>query len=272
MREFTAGRFALPLGNHTYIMGILNVTPDSFSDGGRFFSSDLAVAHALEMQAQGADLIDVGGQSTRPGYEAIPWEQEWERLEPVLLGLQGKLSVPLSVDTFYPEVAKKALACGADIINDVTGFCLEEMWRTAAESSCGCIVMHPCGAPGDIVPAVHAFFEQKRKEAERFGIAPERLCMDPGVGFGKEYEQNLRLIANVGRTRLPDCAFLMAASRKRVIGQPCGNPPFAERMPGTIAAHTLAAAGGADILRVHDVWEAVQAARVADAVLSQRQG
>lgn len=96
--------------------------------------------------------------------------------------------------------------------------------------------------------------------------------MDPGVGFGKEYEQNLRLIANVGRTRLPDCAFLMAASRKRVIGQPCGNPPFAERMPGTIAAHTLAAAGGADILRVHDVWEAVQAARVADAVLSQRQG
>ena len=290
---FQAGKRRFVLGEGTGIMGILNVTPDSFSDGGKFFDPEKAVTHALEMEAQGAVLIDIGGQSTRPGflwrkadrnrvlidiggqstrpgYTAIPWEEEWSRIEPVLTAVRGKLSAAVSVDTFYPEVARRALAAGADVINDVTGFS-PEMWEAAAESShCGCIVMHNGEIPAeeDAAEAVKAFFERKVQEAARYGISRERLCMDPGIGFGKTYEQNLQLLAQVKRQKIEGVAYLMAASRKRVIGQPCGNPPFEERMAGTLAAHTLAVAGGADFLRVHDVKEAVQAAKVADAVLS----
>lgn len=266
---FQAGKRRFVLGEGTGIMGILNVTPDSFSDGGKFFDPEKAVTHALEMEAQGAVLIDIGGQSTRPGYTAIPWEEEWSRIEPVLAAIRGKLSAAVSVDTFYPEVARRALAAGADVINDVTGFS-PEMWEAAAESShCGCIVMHNGEIPAeeDAAEAVKAFFERKVQEAAHYGISRERLCMDPGIGFGKTYEQNLQLLAQVKRQKIEGVAYLMAASRKRVIGQPCGNPPFEERMAGTLAAHTLAVAGGADFLRVHDVKEAVQAAKVADAVL-----
>lgn len=266
---FQAGKCRFPLGGRTYIMGILNVTPDSFSDGGKYFQPEKAVAHALEMQEQGADILDIGGQSTRPGHVAIPWQEEWKRIEPVLLALQGKVQAAVSVDTFYPQVAERALEAGADIINDVKGFS-PEMWKVAAQSpNCGCVVMHwrELTPEEDAAEAVHTFFLQKKEEALAAGIATERLCMDPGVGFGKSYEQNLQLLAQVDREKLPEMAFLMAASRKRVIGAPCGNPPFEERLAGTLAAHTLAVAGGADILRVHDVPEAVQAAKVVDAVL-----
>lgn len=266
---FQAGKCRFPLGERTYIMAILNVTPDSFSDGGKYFQPEKAVAHALEMQEQGADILDIGGQSTRPGHVAIPWQEEWKRIEPVLLALQGKVQAAVSVDTFYPQVAERALDAGADIINDVTGFS-PEMWEIAARSpDCGCIVMHwqELAPETDAAEVVHQFFLQKKEEALAAGIALDRLCMDPGVGFGKSYEQNLQLLAQVQREKLPETAFLMAASRKRVIGAPCGNPPFEERLAGTLAAHTLAVAGGADILRVHDVPEAVQAAKVTDAVL-----
>lgn len=268
-RIFQAGKCRFPLGERTYIMGILNVTPDSFSDGGKYLQPEKAVAHALEMQEQGADILDIGGQSTRPGYRAIPWEEEWARIAPVLAALQGKVQAAVSVDTFYPQVAERALAAGADIINDVTGFS-PEMWKVAVQfPGCGCVVMHgqELLPQEDAAAAVHRFFLQKKEEALAAGISLERLCMDPGVGFGKTYEQNLQLLAQVEREKLPETAFLMAASRKRVIGAPCGNPPFEERLAGTLAAHTLAVAGGADILRVHDIREAVQAARVADAVL-----
>ena len=265
-RVFRAGRYTLPLGEKTYIMGICNVTPDSFSDGGEFFAPDNAIAHALQMQQQGADVIDIGGQSTRPGYQRISPREEWERLAPVLEGLRGRLQVPLSVDTFYPEVAALACEHGADIINDVSGFS-QEMWEVAAQYACGCVVMHPCGEEEEILQRVHTFFLGKQEEAARYGIASDRLCMDPGIGFGKTYEQNLSLIRRVEEYRLPDCMLLMAASRKRGIGQPCGNPPFRERMAGTLAAHTAAQLAGADMLRVHDVEEAVQAARVTDALL-----
>lgn len=269
---FQAGKRRFVLGEGTRIMGILNVTPDSFSDGGEFFDPEKAVDRALEMEKQGADIIDIGGQSTRPGYTAIPWKEEWSRIEPVLTAVKGTLSAVVSVDTFYPEVACRALAAGADIINDVTGFS-PGMWEVAAESNrCGCIVMHSEKIPPeeDAVETVRAFFERKVQEAARYGISPERLCMDPGIGFGKTYEQNLELLAQVDRQKISDIAYLMAASRKRVIGQSCGNPPFAERMAGTLAAHTLAVAGGADFLRVHDVRESIQAAKVADAVLQYR--
>lgn len=270
------GNFSFPLGKKTYIMGILNVTPDSFSDGGKYLDPAGAAVHALEMQEQGADIIDIGAQSTRPGYTRISPEEESGRLIPVLDALRDRLSVPISVDTFYPRVAALALEHGASVINDVTGFSDPGMFRLASRSGCGCVIMHngevhdeDC-VEKDVLERVKCFFELRLRQAEEYGVSRERICLDPGVGFGKTLEENLKLLANVDQVKLPGCAFLMAASRKRVIGAPCGNPPFQERLAGTIAAHTLAQAGGADVLRVHDVREAVQAALVADAVLGQR--
>lgn len=252
----------------TYVMGILNVTPDSFSDGGKYLSPEAAVNRAREMEREGADILDIGGQSTRPGYSIIPPEEEWARIGPVLPAVLKATSLAVSVDTFYPWVAKKALDAGAHILNDVSGFG-DEMLETAAASGCGCIVMHPRGAErGDIFSEVKAFFEERFRAAGRFGVSPSRLCFDPGIGFGKTYEDNLKLMAHVERTKLSECAYLMAASRKRAVGQPCGNPPFEQRLPATLAAHTAAILGGADLVRVHDVKEAVQAARMADALFS----
>ena len=264
MAVFQAGRFALPL-HRTYVMGILNVTPDSFSDGGRYRDLQAAVAHALEMARDGADIIDIGGQSTRPGYTAIPPEEEWARIAQMVPAVVEATGLPVSVDTFYPWVAQKALEAGASILNDVTGFG-EEMLQVAASSQCGCVVMDPGTTGGDICARVREFFLDRLQAARKLGIAPERLCFDPGVGFGKTLEENLALLAHVERTKVEGCAFLMAASRKRVTGAPCGNPPFQERLPATLAAHTAAILGGADMVRVHDVKEAVQAAKMADAL------
>ena len=267
MAKFVARGKVFPL-NRTYVMGILNVTPDSFSDGGQFLDPEKALAHALEMERQGADIIDIGGQSTRPGYEAIPAEEEWERIRQVVETVVNGTSAAVSVDTFYPWVAEKALAAGAHIINDVSGFG-DDMFRAVAGSGCGCVVMHPCGAQrGGILTEVRDFFEERLAKVRQLGIGQEHLCFDPGIGFGKTHEDNLRLIAHVERTKLPGMAYLMAASRKRVTGIPCGNPPFEERLPATITAHTAAVLGGADMVRAHDVKEAVQAARMADALKS----
>ncbi len=285
MRLWRAGRYSLPLGEKTYIMAIVNVTPDSFSDGGKYFSAEQAIRRALDAQEQGADIIDIGAQSTRPGFSPISAEEEAARLVPVLEGLRGRLHVPVSIDTFYPGVALESLRLGADILNDVTGFSDPEMIAAAAGADCGCIVMHNTAfsilpdAPSHdagheaepITERVRGFFDRRGAELVRAGIAMERICFDPGIGFGKTLEENMDLLANTHLlTDGLDSAFLMAASRKRVIGAPCGDPPFEQRMPGTIAAHTIAQCGGADILRVHDVPEAVQAARVADALLAQR--
>lgn len=268
MGFFQAGKHCLPL-NRTYCMGILNVTPDSFSDGGRYLDPDAAVAHALEMQAQGADIIDIGGQSTRPGYEPIPPEEEWARISQVLPAVVRATGLPVSVDTFYPWVAQRALEAGASILNDVKGFG-PEMLQVAAGSQCGCVVMDPGTTGGGICARVREFFLDRLRQARALGIDPARLCFDPGIGFGKTMEENLDLLAGVDRTKVEGCAFLMAASRKRVTGIVCGNPPFAERLPATLAAHTAAVLGGADILRVHDVKEAVQAAAMADALALRR--
>ena len=262
----------MELGKKTYIMGILNVTPDFFSDGGKYLDPCVALNRALEMRDQGADIIDVGAQSTRPGFSPVTPEEEWNRIEPVLDLICGRMGIPVSVDTFYPQVAEKSLQKGADIINDVTGFCDEKMIGVAKQWDCGCIVMHNGNEKGkseDAVTRVRSFFDERLRFMTEKGIPPERMCFDPGIGFGKEHEENLRLIRCVAEIKIPGLAFLMAASRKRVIGIPCGNPPFSDRLPGTIAAHTIAIVGGADILRVHDVKEAVQSARVADAILGK---
>lgn len=262
MSVFKAGKFELDLSKKTYIMGILNVTPDSFSDGGKWLNVEDAVAHALQMHADGADIIDIGAQSTRPGCVKISAEEELKRLLSVLSILRGQIRIPISVDTFYPKVAKETLNYGVDIINDVTGFKDSEMVKIACQSDCGCIIMHD--GPNS---QMRGFFEAKLETVTSKGIAKDRICFDPGVGFGKTYEENLSVIKNLSAYVIDGCAMLIGVSRKRVIGTPCGNPPFEERLPGTIAAHTIALMGGANILRVHDVKEAIQAARVADAVL-----
>lgn len=268
MRIFKAKQKEITL-DRTIVMGILNVTPDSFSDGGKHFDAGTAVAHAKLMTEQGADIIDIGGQSTRPGYTKISAKEEWERIEPVIKALAGEDMI-ISVDTFYPEVAAKAAALGADIINDVTGFSSCDMIKAAKESGAGCIVMHSEDITQceDAVEAVFDYLKRKTEEMVTAGISPEAICIDPGIGFGKTYEQNLVLLKSFERLNQLGFASMSAASRKRVIGMPCGNPPFEERDGATIAAHTVSIFTGADMIRVHDVKNAVYAARVADAIIS----
>lgn len=274
MEEFFAAGRHFPL-NRTYVMGILNVTPDSFSDGGLYFDPEAAVRRAKEMEAQGVDIVDVGGQSTRPGSTRISAEAEWARMEAVVRAVSAETQLAVSIDTFYPAVAEKALKAGAHIINDVTGFSVE-MWRAVQDTDCGCIVMHPgdpddlSGGARDILETVRTFFERKAAQAAQYGVERRRLCFDPGVGFGKTHAENLELIANPDALRVPGTVFLMAASRKRVIAAVCGEGPAAERVAGTVAAHTAAALFGADMVRAHDTLEAVQAARMADAVRKYR--
>ena len=256
--------------DRTYIMGILNVTPDSFSDGGDYSDAQAAVARAFEMTAQGADIIDVGGQSTRPGHTPISPDEEWGRIEPVLRALCADRELVISVDTFYPDVARKAMECGANIINDVTGFREPLMRQYAAHYGVGCVIMHDIQLDenADVCRELTEFFRKRTVECMADGIRQANLCLDPGVGFGKSYKQNLVIAKNFSSFCMEEYPMLAAASRKRVIGMSCGNPPASERMPGTIAYHTACIMGGADIIRVHDVAEAVQAARVTDALLA----
>ena len=265
---FQAGKYRLPLGGHTYVMGILNVTPDSFSDGGKWDSPQKAVEHALQMVAEGAEIIDIGGQSTRPGFQPVPPEEELRRIAPVLEALRGQVDLPLSVDTFYPQVAEEAVRLGADIVNDVTGFDHPRMVEVVAKTGCGCIVMHHNEIPqGDVAETMRRFFEQRIRTAVDQGVAPEAICLDIGIGFGLTLEQNLAAIRDLRRAGVDGFAMLVGASRKSFIGKVCVQPVASERVAGTVAAHVLSIAGGADIIRVHDVPEAVQSAQVADAIL-----
>ena len=267
----------LELSHHTHIMGILNITPDSFSDGGRYTHVDAAANRALTIQAEGADILDIGAQSTRPGHVPITAEEEWNRLRPVLEALRGRVTIPLSIDTYYPEVAARALEAGAHIINDVSGSLQNGMPDVAARYGAGLVMMHAGGGADDeggedAVAAVRAYFLEALETAERAGLARAAVCLDPGIGFGKPRSGDVQLIARLPQVMagLPETALLVGASRKRVVGMWCGNPPFEERLPGTIALHTLAQWNGAHILRVHDVAPAVQAARVADACRRER--
>ncbi len=260
------------MGQKTYVMGILNVTPDSFSDGGQHLSPAAAEKGIADMLAAGADIIDVGGQSTRPGATPISAEEEWARIEPVLqcIGRFGK--AVFSVDTFYPAVARKALAAGVQVINDVSGRVDPQMAQAVAEYGAGWVLMHaePLPKTADAAAAVKAFFTEAARKATALGVNPRQLCFDPGIGFGKTNPQSLALIAQTAQIKPAGYAYLLGASRKRCIGEPCGNPPADARDFGTVAAHTIGLWGGAHILRVHNVAAAVQAARVADALLAAK--
>lgn len=241
-------------------MGILNVTPDSFSDGGKYTDLDAAVQRAWEIKNQGADIIDIGAQSTRPGFKLISPKEELNRLLPVLEAIKGQLNIPISIDTFYPTVAEHALKLGADIINDVMGFDVNGMLRLAANSNCGLVMVHGQSSVESIKP----FFMSKFDKALEFSIDKSRLCFDPGIGFGKNYEDDIQAIKKIKDYRIKDCAILVGASRKRLIGHFCDSYSLKKRLSGTIAAHTIAIVNGADIIRVHDVNQAVNAARLAD--------
>jgi dihydropteroate synthase len=251
-------------------MGILNVTPDSFSDGGRFQGLEFAVSRAEEMLAEGVDMIDVGGESTRPGSPAVPVQEELRRVMPALYALQG-LGKALSVDTCKPEVMREAIIAGADMINDINGFRAPGALAAVAHSDCGLCVMHMQGnpqdmqqAPGyaDVVGEVIAFLRERVDTMVAAGIARDRICVDPGFGFGKTVEHNYALLRQLGRLQqelgLPVLAGL---SRKSMIGAVTGKP-VDQRLAGSLAGALAAVAHGARIVRVHDVAETVDAIKV----------
>ena len=244
-------------------MGIVNVTPDSFSDGGSYFNPSSAVEHAFLLEAQGADIIDFGAQSTRPGYAEISADEEWARLAPVLAEFRKKSQIPISIDTYFPEVAEKSLAAGADIINDVSGEVNPKMAKIVKNSRCGWILMH--NGAGDC-DEVAEFFSSAILEAEALGIGREQLCLDMGIGFGKTRAQDLSLIANIADYKPEGVPLLLGTSRKRVIGEFSRQPDAQKRIYGNIAADTAAILGGADIIRLHDVENERQGVLMADAI------
>jgi dihydropteroate synthase len=243
-------------------MGIVNVTPDSFSDGGRYSGTEAAVAHGLDLVAQGADLLDIGGESTRPGSQPVSLEEELDRVVPVVRELARQVSVPLSVDTTKPEVARQALDAGAHSINDVTAVRDPDMAAVLRDSDAGVILMHMQGTPAtmqlaptyaDVVGEVYAFLEARLQELEKLGIASGRLAVDPGIGFGKTAEHNLELLANLGRFGALGRPVCLGVSRKGFLGKLLGRD-LPDRLPGSLAAvcHALGQRA-AQIVRVHDV-------------------
>jgi dihydropteroate synthase len=274
----------LPIGERTLIMGVLNVTPDSFSDGGQFYSIDEALAHAERMIAEGADIIDVGGESTRPGgAAAVSADEEIRRVIPVIEGLAKKSSVPISIDTTKSEVARAALGAGATIVNDISGLRFDpDLANEAARTGAGLVLMHSRGTMKTLhqLPPVPDIFAEVINGlhtsvalAEQRGVNRESIVIDPGIGFGKSLEQNIQLIAKLDRVvnAFRDFPILVGTSRKsflgRILADDSGVPrPANDRLHGTMAATTTAVLRGAHIVRGHDVKAMVETARVADAL------
>jgi dihydropteroate synthase len=256
------------------VMGILNVTPDSFSDGGVFQDPAIAIAHARRMAAEGADILDVGGESTRPygGAQPVTAEEELRRIAPILPGVIA-LGLPVSIDTIKATVAEWALDQGAEIVNDVWGLQRDaDMARVVAERGVPIIIMHNRDAADpaiDIMADIETFFRRSLDIAGRAGIARDRIVLDPGIGFGKTPEQSMTAIANLARLKSFGLPLLVGASRKRFISSVTPSQPM-ERLGGSLASHLLAVENGAAIVRVHDVAETVQALRVAAAIRAAR--
>lgn len=264
-----------PLGAETRVLGVLNVTPDSFSDGGRFLDPARAVRRAHDMIEEGAALLDVGAESTRPGAAEVSEEAEWRRLGPVLEGLARFSPVPISVDTRHPTVAVRALSAGADLINDVGGLRDPEMRRIAARSGAPVIVMHMRGTPAtmqrdteytDLRAEVFGELARATHRAEAEGVQSSALLIDPGLGFGKSAEQSLELLAHVGELRSLGYPVVVGASRKSFLGEALGGAPPPDRLEAGLAAAVLAARAGADLIRTHDVAPTVRALTLVNAV------
>jgi dihydropteroate synthase len=269
--EWPGGKLDFSAG--CLVMGVLNVTPDSFSDGGQFFDPGKAVGHGLQMVADGASIIDVGGESTRPGSAPVSTEQQMLRIVPVIEALCEKIDVPVSIDTYKYEVAKAALDAGASIINDITALSDERVGELAAERQVPVVLMHMQGTPAtmqnepkydDVVSEVLEFLLDRAKRAEKLGILKNMIFIDPGIGFGKTTEHNLSLLKNIDKFVATGYRVLVGTSRKRFIGQITGKEKPADRIFGTAATVALCAATGVSIVRVHDVAEMVDVVKVAD--------
>ena len=257
------------------VMGIVNVTPDSFSDGGAHDTLEAAVAHAMRLVEEGADLLDIGGESTRPGAEAVSVEEELRRVIPVIEQLRGRVSIPISVDTSKPDVMRAAVAAGAGMINDVYALRHDGAMDAAASLGVPVVLMHMLGEPcsmqqspeyDDVVGDVHRFLAERLFAAEMAGIARKNLLVDPGFGFGKNTAHNLTLLAQLQRFTELGVPVLAGLSRKRTIGELTGRVETGDRVAGSVAAHLIAAQRGAMILRVHDVAATVDALKVWNAV------
>jgi dihydropteroate synthase len=267
----------LKLGERTLVTGVLNITPDSFSDGGAHYDIDAAVARALDIERQGANIIDIGAESTRPGSEGIAAQEELVRLLPVLDNLRGKLKIPISVDTSKSHVAEAAAELGAEIVNDVTGLRSDpRIAEVVRRRRLGLVLMHMRGVPGtmqkrpfarDVLRDVTTGLRRSIALARRAGVAKSQLLIDPGIGFGKSYPQNYELLARLSELARLGYPLVVGTSRKTFIGRAMGGAPVSERAWGTAATVAASILGGAHIVRVHDVAEMVQVARVTDAIL-----
>jgi dihydropteroate synthase len=277
---FRARQFEFIFPRPALVMGIVNITPDSFSDGGRFFDLEQAVAHALELAAQGADILDIGGESTRPGAAPVDETEESRRVIPVIERLAAQVRIPLSIDTMKPAVARAALQAGASIVNDVAASREEDaIWKVVAEFRAGYICMHAQGTPqtmqtnpvyADVVREVGGFFSGRLERLQACGVDAGQVVFDVGIGFGKTVEHNLQLLASLRSFTTLQRPLLLGVSRKSFIGRLLG-AEVADRLPASLACAVLAVESGAQIIRTHDVAETVQAVRMAEAVLARTQ-
>jgi dihydropteroate synthase len=274
---FRARQFEFVFPRPALVMGVVNITPDSFSDGGKFFEPARAVAHALELVAQGADLLDLGGESTRPGAKPVAEAEELRRVIPVIEQLVSRVKIPLSIDTVKPPVARTALRAGASIVNDVAAHRADDaMWRVVAESGAGYICMHAQGTPqmmqtnpvyADVVREVGEFFRERLEKLNACGVAADRVVLDVGIGFGKTLDHNLQLLAALRSFTTLRRPLLLGVSRKSFIGKLLGAEVSA-RLPASLACASLAVAAGVQIIRTHDVAETVQAVRMTEAMVA----
>ena len=271
-KTWLCGRFELEF-ERPLLMGIVNITPDSFSDGNHYLQADAAIAHAKLLIEQGADILDIGAESTRPGAEPVTLVDELHRLLPVIEGLR-ELHIPISVDTFKPEVMRAVLAAGADIINDIAGFRNPASIAAVAESQCGLCVMHMQGEPRtmqeqpsyqDLYAEVKGFLSHQVQQLRQAGVATERIMLDPGLGFGKTVAHNYDLLGHLDQIQVESYPWLIGLSRKSMIGHVVNKPPQ-QRLAGSLAGMLAAVAQGAAVVRVHDVAESADALRVWDAV------
>ena len=270
-----AGEHTLYLGRKPVIMGVLNVTPDSFSDGGRYMRKEDAVARGIQMVEEGAGIIDVGGESSRPSAKPVPVRTEKERVLPVLKELTGEVDVPISIDSYHPEVVEEAILAGATIINDITGLRSKEMIELAADSGLPVVLMHMKGMPqsmqkdpiyDDVVEDISIFFEEQMTKAAEGGVAENQLILDPGIGFGKTTSHNLTLQSRLYEFRGLGRPLLVGSSRKSFIGAVLGDDA-AQRLEGSLASVVVARLRGAAVFRVHDVKETRRALAVAEAIM-----
>ena len=258
--------------NEVLVMGVLNVTPDSFSDGGEFLERDSAVERVMEMEENGADVIDIGGESTRPGADQVPLEKELGRTVPVIEAVRKETDVPISIDTYKSGVAEAALDAGADIINDISALRFDpDLGRVAAERGVPLVLMHMQGTPqtmqqdptyGDPVEDIMDFLGERVEEAKALGVEEDQLVLDPGIGFGKRLEDNYEILRRLEEFKQLGYPLLLGTSRKSFLGATL-DLPTEERLEGTIASNVVGVIRGADILRVHDVKEVYRAAQVA---------